>query len=79
MNERFAILSEIEIGMLAPLASSAIEANQRLFAAAALVDLLRDAGLDCHLVSPASDDSAQGPSCDADESPGRATAKTTLR
>ena len=78
MKDRFAISSEIEIGTQAPHPSSAIVSSQRLCTAAALVDLLRNAGLECHLVGFGSDDSAQ-PKCDAGESVPRRTAKTPVQ
>jgi hypothetical protein len=79
MKDRFAISSEIAIGTPAPHPSSAVDSNQRLCTAAALVDLLREAGLDCHLVEPGSDDSAQSPASDAAESMQPEIAKPPLQ
>ena len=73
------ISSEIEIDTQSTQPVSNIESNQRLRTATALVDLLRNAGLDCHLVAPEGDDSTQSRTCDADESVPRRTAKTSLQ
>ena len=84
MKDRFSISSEIAIGTQAPNPSSAIVSNQdfdshqRSCTAVAVVDLLRSAGLECHLVGFGSDDSAQAPES-ADESPPRKTAKAPLQ
>jgi hypothetical protein len=81
MQDRFVISSEIEVDPRSPNPSSDIvsDPNQRLRTAAALIDLLRDAGLDCQLVASGSDDPAQMTRWAADASLRRKTAKTALQ